>query len=349
MKNATLIYHILIDRFSGYSNKHERIGFNGGTIRGIINRLDHIQGLGADAILLSPFYQSVEYHGYHITDYDKIDSHFGCWDDIKKLVNLVHKRGMKIAADFVPNHCHEGNKLFQDAKHKDWFKHRGGKNVGYAGIDFLPVFDLDNTKVRDYMTGKVLKLCKYGFDAIRIDHASGASYDFLRALTESIHKKYPEVLIIGEILGDLDFKPYKRVRYLWNRIRNPAQDARQMEYVGILDGVIDFAYQGLMKNTAHNEKRFFSNPSLRKSIDKHFRNYPEDFTLWLLLDNHDLNRFLFECNGDIDLMKEAIAYSKSRHKPLLYYYGTEFNFTNTKDIHDGTPYADEQVRQCMEW
>ena len=105
------IYHIMIDRLYPTNANFKEREFNGGNIRGVIEKLDYIQALGMKGIMLTPFYQTKRYHGYHITDYDKVDPHFGTWNNVELLVQEVHKRKMIIVADFVPNHCHISNSL----------------------------------------------------------------------------------------------------------------------------------------------------------------------------------------------------------------------------------------------
>ena len=343
------IYHIMIDRFYPTNAEFKERKFNGGNIKGIIEKLDYIQGLGMNGIMLTPFYQTNEYHGYHITDYDKVDPHFGTWDDVKRLVQEVHKRNMMIVADFVPNHCHITNPLFADGKHKDWFLFdRKGNVKGFANLDFLPMFNTDNADVQQYFIERGLKLCKIGFDAIRLDHATGPTYNFWKIFNKTLKQQYPNVQIVGEVWGKLDFKPRNPFRYFWNKLRYSAQEARQMEYIGILDGVFDFRYQELICNAVKTNGSIEDNTKLQHSITKHFANYPSDFQLWLFLDNHDMNRFLFECNGDKKLLQEAINYTKRWHKPFLTYYGTEKDMSNETDIHQMS-YGDEQVRKPMIW
>ena len=80
----------------------------------------------------------------------------------------------------------------------------------------------------------------------------------------------------------------------------------------------------------------------------HLARYPTGFLLWLFLDNHDMNRFMFECGGNKTLFEEGIDYSQQQSMPWLMFYGTEKEFTNKKSIFDGTPYADKRVRMCLE-
>ncbi|MFM2288413.1 MAG: hypothetical protein RL684_1556 [Pseudomonadota bacterium] len=89
--------------------------FHGGDLKGVLQHLDYIQGLGATAIWLGPVFrnqpvqgapgrESAGYHGYWITDFTHVDPHFGSDDDLKALVDAAHARGMKLYMDIVVNH-----------------------------------------------------------------------------------------------------------------------------------------------------------------------------------------------------------------------------------------------------
>ena len=89
--------------------------YHGGDLKGVIDKLDYIQGLGTTAIWLAPVFKnrpvqgsggdvSAGYHGYWITDFTQVDPHFGTNADLKRLVRLAHQRGMKIYLDIIVNH-----------------------------------------------------------------------------------------------------------------------------------------------------------------------------------------------------------------------------------------------------
>ena len=82
------IYHILIDRFFPIRDEDTNGNFKGGCIKSIIEHLDYIQGLGMSGIMLTPFYKTAAYHGYHIVDFEQVDSHFGTKADMKELVKI---------------------------------------------------------------------------------------------------------------------------------------------------------------------------------------------------------------------------------------------------------------------
>ena len=145
----------------------------------------------------------------------------------------------------------------------------------------------------------------------------------------------------------MDFKPQCRVRYFINKLRYDAQEAKQLEYSNVFDGILDFEYQHLLCKAIHTGKAIVRNQKLHEEVRLHLARYPTGFQLWLFLDNHDLNRFLFECGGDKTLLKEGIAFSKQWGMPYLMFYGTEKELINENSIFDGTPYADERVRMCL--
>ena len=349
--NAPFIYHIMIDRFAGADPKRQGRCFKGGTLHAIIPKLSYIQGLGCTGIMLTPFYKTHEYHGYHVLDYEQVDEHFGTWQDVTDLVDAVHRRGMTITADFVANHCHISNRLCSE--HPDWFKmDKAGKLQCFAGIDTLPEFNLDNPAACRYMIERGKDLCRCGFDAIRLDYAKGPSSQFWRKFRKALKADFPHVLLIGEVWGKPDEKRLTaELAKAFREKRMTQQDAWQQRYIGIFDGVFDFEYQSLLCKAAKSGKGFTENPELKDTIERHFNHYihSPDFQLWLFLDNHDTNRFLYECGNDVEALQAAIHFTRNQQRPFLLYYGTERGMTNKTDVFGGTPYADEHVRECMKW
>jgi alpha-glucosidase len=77
-----------------------------GDLAGLAARLDHIAGLGVDAIWLSPCFRSPQAdHGYDVADYRAVDPLFGTTDELVDLVAAAHRRGLRVLLDLVPNHC----------------------------------------------------------------------------------------------------------------------------------------------------------------------------------------------------------------------------------------------------
>lgn len=87
-----------------------------GDLRGIIQRLDHVSGLGVDAVWISPFYVSpMADAGYDVADYRNVDPIFGTLGDAEELITEVHARGMRLIIDLVPNHTSDQHPWFRAA------------------------------------------------------------------------------------------------------------------------------------------------------------------------------------------------------------------------------------------
>ena len=108
---SAIIYQVYLRSFK--DSNHDGIG----DIRGLINRLDYIQNLGATVIYISPHYDSpnVDF-GYDIRNYRKISHELGSMHDFDDLVAAVHKRKMKLMIDAVINHTSDQHPWFKKSR-----------------------------------------------------------------------------------------------------------------------------------------------------------------------------------------------------------------------------------------
>ena len=376
------IYHLLIDRFNGgwqVPPKSENV-FCGGNLQGVIEKLDYIRELGFTAIMLSPIFKSANYHGYHTLNFEDVDPHFGTWDDYRQLLDQAHEKGLKIICDFVPNHCWYEAPIFAESllknggKHRDWFFYPEGDDsdafVSFLGFGDLPKFNLTNPEVASFMIDKAERLARMGVDAFRIDHALGQPHQFLQQFRDAMQAVDSDIVVFGEVwafgigpqlAGQLYFKTDTRLQEFLAQGTTPtsspsadsaqpfSQDNLQADYVGTLDGVLDFAYRDILLEEIHAGRGIKGNDTLRSKIADHFAKYPDDFKLVLFLDNHDTDRFLFDCHDDVNLLHEAIDLTMSLQRPFSFLYGTEQLMTNRPTIFNAEPYADLRVRNCMDW
>ncbi|KAF0702915.1 maltase A3-like isoform X1, partial [Aphis craccivora] len=94
-----LIYEIFPRSFK------DSTGTGMGDLRGIIEKIPYLKYLGVCAIWLTPICPSPGVDmGYDITDYRAIDEIMGTMEDFEELKNKLHKNGIKIILDIVPNH-----------------------------------------------------------------------------------------------------------------------------------------------------------------------------------------------------------------------------------------------------
>ena len=102
-----------------------------GDLRGIINSLDYLEGLGVQALWLTPIQKSDSYHGYDISDYYAIDKRFGTIDDYRELVYKAHQKGMKVLMDLVLNHTSKSNVWFVNSR---WGRVDAAANISWRDV-----------------------------------------------------------------------------------------------------------------------------------------------------------------------------------------------------------------------
>ena len=103
-----------------------------GDLRGIIEKLDYLQGLGVDYLWLTPVFPSPQNdNGYDVADYCAIDARFGTMADIEVLISRGERRGLKVMLDMVFNHTSTFHEWFQkalagDKEYQDYYIFREG-------------------------------------------------------------------------------------------------------------------------------------------------------------------------------------------------------------------------------
>ncbi|HRT00852.1 MAG TPA: alpha-amylase family glycosyl hydrolase [Fervidobacterium sp.] len=119
-----VLYMIMIDRFNdGDPSNNNQAGveydprdgakYSGGDLKGIIDKIDYIKGMGIDGIWVTPpvanqwwdpWVNYGGYHGYWARNFKQIDEHFGKLQDYKALADSLHNNNMKLIQDIVVNH-----------------------------------------------------------------------------------------------------------------------------------------------------------------------------------------------------------------------------------------------------
>ena len=124
LNNVGVGYQIQVATFSDSDGD----GF--GDIYGITQKLEYLSKLGVRALWLTPVQMSDSYHGYDISDYQKVDPKFGssqspaalanngkvteatAMADYEELIQKAKAKGMRIVMDLVLNHTSTSNKWF---------------------------------------------------------------------------------------------------------------------------------------------------------------------------------------------------------------------------------------------
>jgi maltose alpha-D-glucosyltransferase/alpha-amylase len=99
-----------------------------GDFKGLLRRLDYLQGLGITTIWLMPFQPSPgRDDGYDICDYYGVDPRYGTLGDFVEFAHGCRQRGIRVIIDLVVNHTSDAHPWFQQARrskdsdYRDWY------------------------------------------------------------------------------------------------------------------------------------------------------------------------------------------------------------------------------------
>ncbi|HJV04342.1 MAG TPA: alpha-amylase family glycosyl hydrolase, partial [Actinomycetota bacterium] len=220
-----VLYQIYIRSFS------DSDGDGSGDLQGVLDRLDHIEWLGVDAIWLTPASPSPDADwGYDVSDYTDVHAQLGDLTTFDRLMAEADRRGIRVVLDLVPNHTSDQHPWFRESRssrtsrHRDWYVWRdpgpdGGPPNNWVSTfggsawtldeatgqyylhNFLPQQpDLNwwNEEVREAFREILRFWLDRGVAGFRIDVANGlikdASFRDNPAVTESDH---PRVRSLG--------------------------------------------------------------------------------------------------------------------------------------------------------
>lgn len=88
-----------------------------GDLKGVIEQLDYIQGLGVTMVWMNPFFQSpMVDNGYDVSDYQSILPEFGTMEDFEQLLAGLHARKIRFVLDVVVNHSSNQHEWFRQSR-----------------------------------------------------------------------------------------------------------------------------------------------------------------------------------------------------------------------------------------
>ncbi|MBK8808947.1 MAG: hypothetical protein IPO21_20875 [Bacteroidales bacterium] len=318
----TVIYQIFVDRFNGFSNINDtNPDFMGGNLDGIISKLDYLVQLGINCIWLTPIFNTTSYHGYHVTNYEAIDSQFGSIESLQHLIKIAHEKNIKILLDFVPNHCSIYHPFFVDAiqnknsKYINWFHFTDWPNkyLSFLSYKEIPKLNLENQETAEYIITVAKKWLKLGIDGYRIDHAIGISKDFWRNFYKIIKADFPNCLLIAEIWVDgIEKKDFETIKLPSPDVltkKGISQKKIQKAYRNCFDGIIDFYFQKNLINQLLNKT---IDEAFIKKTHEYLDSYTHNCSPILFLDNHDMNRISYTLKTTNKKLKQ--------HFHLYYHY-----------------------------
>ncbi len=334
--------------------------FYGGDLQGVMDKLDYLQDLGIEVIYFNPLFVSPSNHKYDIQDYDYIDPHYGkivkdggevlAEGDMDnthatkyqirtgdkenleasnalfaRLVDEMHKRGMRVILDGVFNHCGSFNKWMdreriyeQQPAYQDkqgafvssqspyrsffhFFKEEESawpynyNYDGWWGHDTLPKLNYeDSPKLVQYIMdiGKKWVSPPYNIDGWRLDVAADLGYSneynhmFWKEFRKQVKSVKPDVLILAEHYGD----PGEWLQGdQWDSVMN---------YDAFMEPLTWFL-TGMEKHSNERRTDLWGNAEIFVNSMKHFMACMLTPSLQVAmneLSNHDHSRFLTRTN-----------------------------------------------------
>jgi alpha-amylase len=362
-----IIYFVVTDRFFGRNKKYadpSDTSIHGGTLDGIVEKLDYLLELGVTTIWVTPVYENIQSHGtsepYHYywpQNFEQIDrrlldgtrlpnsvdiSTFG------RFVDVCEARRIKVVLDMIINHAGYGAKGHFDPT---WFNVGGSDDIKEE-LAGLPDFNHDNPEVLDFFINNIEDwITKGKVTNIRMDTVKHVEPKFWHYFKSQIRGEYPDVCLIGEVL----FEGKKDV-------------AKLLEYQNYhdFDSIFDFPLCTALRSTLIFDESlsyWLARPRLNDDElpgilddDNSFKGgYRNANKLVTLLDNHDLERRIMshartKHTGEYAGLDYAIRVTKlclgalftMRGIPQIY-YGTEIGLEGWK-VDD-----DRDLRRDFPW
>jgi glycosidase len=327
-----VIYHIFVDRFATGADEPPLRdpgsiqGVFGGTLRGVHEKLDYIQSLGATCIWLSPVFESLSAHGYDPTDYYHVAKRLGTDETLVHLIEAAHERGLRVVLDFVANHTSEQHPLFREARTNPssdaarFYTFSPAWRHGYATyahVRTMPELATEHAEVQRYLMGAALDwLGHYGADGLRLDYVPGPPHAFWAAFQRGIKHHYPDAVTIGEITSPLD---------------------EIATYAGRMDAYMDFSLTDMLRRVFADRSATLAD--LLAELQARMPDLPLGMARATLLDNHDMHRFLWLAEGDRARLKLAAVCHLTLDGTPIVYYGTEVGVSQSADASIENAYA----------
>src|SRR5499433_3860271 len=155
-----------------------------GSFNGITAKLDQLKNLGVTILWLMPIHQIGQEKKkgsigspYAVRDYYSINPDYGTKDDLHRLINEAHRRGLKVIIDIVANHTSWDSVMMKDP---EFYKHDAqGKIIWPYDWTDVAWLNYQNPKLREYML-KVFEywIREFDVDGFRCDVAGEVPVDF---------------------------------------------------------------------------------------------------------------------------------------------------------------------------
>lgn len=320
--------------------------FFGGDLAGLIDRLDTIADLGANALYLTPIFRAASNHKYDTADYRRIDPAFGSEADFSRLTREAARRGLRVVIDTSFNHtgadsiyfdryanhrsggAFEGERVRTDSPYAGWYRFEPSapdperRYRGWVGVADLPELDKSSDAFRRFAFGEPDGITQHwlarGASGWRMDVAPWVPDDFWREWRIAVKRARPDAITIAETWFDAS-------KHLLGDMFDST-----MNYI-FRNAVLDYASGG-------DARRMVAQLEM---LREHYP--PRAFhALMNLLSSHDQPRSLHVLGGPVGADADAMQRAKQRFRLALLlqmtypgapavYYGDEVGVTGGED------------------
>lgn len=364
---STVYYEVFVRSFAD-SN-----GDGIGDLKGLTEKLDYLNDgnpdthddLGVGGIWLMPVQPSPSYHGYDVTDYRSINPDYGTLEDMEKLIEEAHKRGVKVIMDLVVNHTSIKHPWFikasqsKNGQYRDWYVwaedqgiapsgtsaagsgnpwfERGGAHYLGTFWEGMPDLNFDNPEVRKEIKDIGQFWLKLGIDGFRVDGAKHI-YENLQSdrSTETTAKNATWWQEFRTGMDAVNPDAYM-VGEVWES--SAAVIAPYLDRA--FDSAFDFSLADSILSAVQQEK----DNNLAFTLERTHRFYMEKsgnrFVDAIFLSNHDQDRVMSRLGKDENHAKMAAALLLTLPGNPFIYYGEEIGMLGTK--------PDEHIREPFAW
>jgi len=321
-----ILYFVLVDRFADGDlgndanvDRKAKGAFHGGDLKGLLAQLDEIASLGVTAIWVNPLVKNIPghvdgagfpdwgYHGYWADDFTSLDPRFGTEEDLRKLVEACHTRGIKVLLDVVYNHAGYDTRYLRDPKTRKWLR---STIVGDCGEDDLtsclaglPDFKTEQPEVAKFLLDAQIAWAKRsGIDGFRLDTVKHVDHPFWQEHRKRTRAELgPQFFLLGEVFGaDAE-------------VLEPWFEPDEM------DAGFDFSFQGNVLGFVQGRGRTVA---FNRYLEMRQKVRPGHLVAHYL-STHDTTGALFQLKGDMALFRLAAVLLFTTSGIPVVYYGEE--------------------------
>jgi len=321
-----ILYFVLVDRFADGDpgndanvDRKAKGAFHGGDLKGLLAQLDEIASLGVTAIWVNPLVKNIPghvdgagfpdwaYHGYWADDFTSLDPRFGTEEDLRKLVEACHGRGIKVLLDVVYNHAGYDTRYLRDPKTRKWLR---STIVGDCGDDDLtsclaglPDFKTEQPEVAKFLLDAQISWAKRsGVDGFRLDTVKHVDHPFWQEHRKRTRAELgPQFFLLGEVYGaDAE-------------VLEPWFEPDEM------DAGFDFSFQGNVLGFVQGRGRTVA---FNRYLEMRQKVRPGHLVAHYL-STHDTTGALFQLKGDLALFRLAAVLLFTTSGIPVVYYGEE--------------------------